>query len=240
MLRNISLLRRQLSTSGAQLQQFATRPTFRTFPAENESVEQEEMSDTPRFQRTFTPRPTQPTETKAAINPFPEEVGQDYTSALYQGAAEKAFPNEVTEILQAPLAAEDVEIKPDGAVYLPENRYRKILGKAFGPGGWCLMPRGAHSLANGVLSREYALFCEGRFISQVRGHASIMGFSNPAMASEVVRSNALMRACKDLGIGNELWDPAFTLGWKSQYATRRTDANGKPRWVKNSGQAQYS
>ena len=29
-----------------------------------------------------------------------------------------------------------------GLVYLPEIKYRRILNRAFGPGGWALMPRG--------------------------------------------------------------------------------------------------
>lgn len=174
---------------------------------------------------------------KPGYNPFPEEVSQDYSSpSLFAGAAEAAFPPEVSNIINAGLSPEDIEVKPDGAIYLPESRYRRILCKAFGTGGWCLMPRGAHTINGGVLSREYALYCAGRFISQVRGHAAIQGFSNPAMASEVARSNALMRACKDLGIGNELWDPAFVAEFKAAHATRRPDpATGKMRWHKISG-----
>lgn len=174
---------------------------------------------------------------KPAINPFPEELSQDYASpTLFAGASEAPLPKEVTDILQADLAPEEVEIKPDGALYLPESRYRRVLGKAFGAGGWCLVPRGAHSLNGGVLSREYALYCGGRFISQARGHAAIQAFSNPAMASEVVRSNALMRVCKDLGLGNELWDPAYCNSWRATYAIRRTDSSGKMRWSKKETQ----
>ncbi len=170
--------------------------------------------------------------TKPGINPFPEELTQDYSNPmLFSGASEASFGKEVSDILQAPLNPADVEIKPDGALYLPENRYRKVLNRAFGPGGWSLVPRGAHSLLNGVLSREYALLCNGRFVSQARGHATIQGFSNPAMASEVVRSNALMRVCKDMGVGNELWDPAFVANWKDSFAVRRAE-HGKVRWFK--------
>lgn len=250
-----ALLRRQLHTSSKLLQQFAPRTNaFRSMNQEIEAVEGGEefgdaqsqpprfgdaQSQSPRFQRTASASysRSQPTtdHNKPAINPFPEEVSQNYTSEMYREASIGSFSKEVVEILQAELPADDIEIKPDGALYLPENRYRKILCKAFGPGGWCLVPRGAHSFSNNVLSREYALYCGGRFISQVRGHASVMGFSNPALASEVVRSNALMRACKDLGIGNELWDPSFTNMWKSNYAARRTDSMGKLRWVRKEG-----
>jgi len=47
----------------------------------------------------------------------------------------KPFPPEVREKLLAPLDPEDVEIKPDGMIYLPEIKYRRILNLAFGPGG---------------------------------------------------------------------------------------------------------
>lgn len=168
----------------------------------------------------------------AVNNPFPEELDQDYSSEMFPGASTTPFSSEVINVLNAELSVEDIEIKPDGALYLPESRYRKVLNKAFGVGGWCLIPRGPHTLSNGVLSREYALFCQGRFVSQARGHSVIQGFSNPAMASESARSNAIMRVCKDLGIGNELWDPAFVGQWKTNFA-RSTNVNGKIKWIKN-------
>lgn len=248
-------LRRQLMTSSKLMQQqFAQRPAstgFRTFnqpqaeaPMETvlEEYESEVAAPMNRFNRmgarpTATAAPTSAASidmNKPGINPFTEELAQDYGSAnLFTGASEKPFPAETVEVLQAELSPEEIEIKPDGALYLPENRYRKILCKAFGPGGWCLIPRGAHTLNSGILSREYALFAGGRFISQARGHAAVMGFSNPALASEVVRSNALMRVCKDLGVGNEMWDPTFVANWRANYATRRTE-NGRVRWVKHS------
>ncbi len=168
----------------------------------------------------------------ASTAPFPEELDQDYSSeSLYLGASGEPFSEETCKILQAELSPEEIEIKPDGVIYLPENRYRKILHAAFGAGGWALIPRGAHTLASNVLSREYALFAAGRYITQVRGHASVFGFSNPALASEVVRSNALMRACKDLCVANELWDMNFVERWRSTYAAKRID-NGRVRWQK--------
>lgn len=168
--------------------------------------------------------------------PFPEEMGQDYASeTLFARASETPFSNDIASILQTPLNSEEVEIKPDGVIYLPENRYRRLLTRAFGAGGWALVPRGAHVMIAGVLSREYALFCLGRFVSQARGHAAVMSHSTPAMASEVVRSNALMRLCKDLGIANELFDPAYISSWRSTNASRRIE-NGKIRWIKQSPQ----
>lgn len=54
---------------------------------------------------------------------------------------------------------------PDGLIYLPEIKYRRILNKAFGPGGWGLAPRSETNVGPKVVSREYALVCLGRFVN---------------------------------------------------------------------------
>lgn len=62
---------------------------------------------------------------------------------------------------------EDVEIKPDGIIYLPEIKYRRVLNAAFGPGGWGLAPRGDVTVADRVVTREYALIVHGRYVHGV-------------------------------------------------------------------------
>lgn len=62
----------------------------------------------------------------------------------------------------AEIVADDIEIKPDGIVYLPEIKYRRILNKAFGPGGWGLAPRGETIVTAKLVTREYGLVCGGR------------------------------------------------------------------------------
>lgn len=53
-------------------------------------------------------------------------------------------------------------MKPDGILYLPEIKYRRILNKAFGPGGWGLAPRGETIVTAKSVTREYALVAKGR------------------------------------------------------------------------------
>jgi hypothetical protein len=55
-----------------------------------------------------------------------------------------------------------VEVKPDGLLYLPEIKYRRILNKAFGPGGWGLAPRGESIVTAKIVTREYGLIVQGR------------------------------------------------------------------------------
>jgi hypothetical protein len=57
-----------------------------------------------------------------------------------------------------PIREEDVEIKPDGTIYLPEIKYRRRLNQAFGPGAWAMKPIGAVHIEGDTLTRAYQLF----------------------------------------------------------------------------------
>jgi hypothetical protein len=80
----------------------------------------------------------------------------------FSGLSTEAFPAETATILMRPLEADDIEIKPDGIVYLPEIKYRRILNAAFGPGAWGLAPRGDVKISGNLVTREYALIVNGR------------------------------------------------------------------------------
>jgi len=119
-------------------------------------------------------------------------------------------------------------------IYLPEIKYRRILNRAFGPGGWGLIPRGPHTITAKNISREYAMFCLGRFVSQARGEQDYFSPDQLPTATEGCKSNALMRCCKDLGIASELWDPAFIKTFKAQHC-RQVQAShittGSRKWI---------
>lgn len=139
----------------------------------------------------------------------------------YHGISQKAFPREQAVKLMAEVNPTDVEIREDGIVFLPEIKYRRRLNDAFGPGGWALMPRTAITMVDNVLTREYALYVDGRFISEARGEQEYIeenGNMTYATAAEGMRSNAMMRCCKDIGIASELWDPNFIGQWKLDHA----------------------
>lgn len=85
----------------------------------------------------------------------------DWTRSFH-GLSTEAFPKEAADILLAPIDPNDIEVKPDGIVYLPEIKYRRILNRAFGPGGWGLAPRGETIVTAKAVTREYALVIQGR------------------------------------------------------------------------------
>ena len=85
----------------------------------------------------------------------------DWTKSFH-GLSVQPFSKEAADVLLAPINPEDVEIKPDGIIYLPEIKYRRILNRAFGPGGWGLAPRGETIVTERAVTREYALLAHGR------------------------------------------------------------------------------
>jgi len=148
--------------------------------------------------------------------PGEPEHGIDW-SASFHGLSTAAFSPEVAAVLMAPLDPMDIEIKPDGIVYLPEIKYRRILNKAFGPGGWGMAPRGELAIGEKVVTIEYALIVHGRFVAQARGECGYFSEDTIPTAGEGAKSNALLRCCKDLGIASELWDPRFIREFKKKY-----------------------
>ncbi|KAI0032925.1 mitochondrial genome maintenance MGM101-domain-containing protein [Vararia minispora EC-137] len=155
----------------------------------------------------------------APLDPLgPSDGAPTDWSRSYHGLSQQPFPKEVADVLLAPIDPLDVEIKPDGLVYLPEIKYRRVLNRAFGPGGWGLAPRSETNVGPKIVSREYALVCLGRLVAIARGEQEYFDPSGIPTATEACKSNALMRCCKDLGIASELWDPRFIREFKAQYA----------------------
>lgn len=90
-----------------------------------------------------------------------DEKQVDWTRS-YHGLSASPFTPEQAAILQQEIEFNDIEIKPDGIIYLPEIKYRRILNRAFGPGGWGLAPRGETIVTGKLVTREYGLVCGGR------------------------------------------------------------------------------
>ncbi|KAH9855056.1 mitochondrial genome maintenance MGM101-domain-containing protein [Lenzites betulinus] len=153
----------------------------------------------------------------AAIGGSPRDPTHPDWSRSYFGLSTQPFPKEVSDVLMTPVDPLDVEIKPDGLIYLPEIKYRRVLNRAFGPGGWGLAPRSETNVGPRVVSREYALVCLGRLVGIARGEQEYFDPNGIPTATEACKSNALMRCCKDLGIASELWDPRFIREFKAKY-----------------------
>jgi len=174
-------------------------------------------------------------QTVNTMNESPDSsMNEKNWEAGFDGIGVKPFPAQVAKILSEPIDKEDVEIKPDGLLYLPEIKYRRILNRAFGPGGWGLAPQGETEISQSILSREWTLICLGRFVSTARGEQEFFRPTGIPTANEGAKSNALMRCCKDLGIASELWDPRYIRQFKAKYCVevwcQTTDGKKKRYW----------
>ena len=106
------------------------------------------------------PRPN-PIRTPLAPRTADPAAAVDWATS-YHGVASAPFAPEAVAVLRRPLDPADVEIKPDGIVFLPEIKYRNILFEAFGPGGWGMVPRGEPEVGARLVTREWALMVHGR------------------------------------------------------------------------------
>ncbi|RDW66350.1 hypothetical protein BP6252_09985 [Coleophoma cylindrospora] len=167
----------------------------------------------------------------------------DWTRSFH-GLSAEPFSKEAADILLAPLDPEDVEVKPDGIIYLPEIKYRRILNRAFGPGGWGMAPRGETIVTNKSITREYALVAHGRLVSVARGEQDYFSPEGIPTATEGCKSNALMRCCKDLGVASELWDPRFIRTFmkknaKQIWAEHVVTKKKKQIWLRSDDEVRY-
>ncbi|KAK2624721.1 hypothetical protein QTJ16_005914 [Diplocarpon rosae] len=167
----------------------------------------------------------------------------DWTKSFH-GLSSQPFSKEAADVLMAPIPADDVEVKPDGIIYLPEIKYRRILNRAFGPGGWGLAPRGETIVTGKSITREYALVCHGRLVSVARGEQDYFSPEGIPTATEGCKSNALMRCCKDLGVASELWDPRFIRKFMKEKAKQiwvehLPTKKKKQMWLRKDDEVKY-
>lgn len=172
-----------------------------------------------------------------------EDKGIDWYTSWY-GIGAKPFGDTVQKHLATPLEVQDIEVKPDGLIYLPEIKYRRILNKAFGAGGWGLVPRSETIVTPKLVTREYGLVCHGQLVSVARGEQDYFSDAGIPTATEGCKSNALMRCCKDLGVGSELWDPVFIKKFKTENCVEKfvehvTTKKKRKIWLRKDRQVEY-
>ncbi|KAI0169279.1 Mgm101p-domain-containing protein [Hypoxylon sp. FL1284] len=229
----------------------ASRPTPASTPPKASTTTQPPASSTPAAKPAAAARTPVPATSGTPLPDAPsggsghgDSGGAIDWTQSYHGLGASAFAPETAAALQAPVAADDVEVKPDGIIYLPEIKYRRILNSAFGPGAWGLAPRGQLMVHEKLVTREYALVVHGRFVAQARGEQQYFSEEGVSTAAEGCKSNALMRCCKDLGIASELWDPRYIRKFMKEHAVQQwvehiTTKKRKQIWLRKDDEVRY-
>jgi hypothetical protein len=180
-----------------------------------------------------TPPPTQD-ETPLAIRdefvPAKQYAAEKITDVLPPAAYERIGQFSLTEeqeaILNEPLPVDEVDIRPDdGAVYASHEYYRRKLNKTFGRMGWTLVP--GSPLTQRPQTNEWyqrwVLFVGGVYVAEAiasRDYQPTNARMDLSDVAEAIKSDALRRCCKDLGIATECWNKRWTEKWKHEHAVQ--------------------
>jgi hypothetical protein len=166
----------------------------------------------------------------------------------YAGIASTRVTKEQETTLLRESKIDELDILPTGEVYMSQVEYRRRLNSAFGPGGWALRPLGKPTVMGNTLMQEWALYAEGRFIGSAWGEHDYHknnDRSSYATAAEALKSNALTRCCKDLGIAAECWDRRFTAKFKKEHCVKvwrsksGRNKSGEYQWRRKDAEAFY-
>ena len=141
---------------------------------------------------------------------------------IYHGASMLKLSKKEIELLSAPVDEASVNIRPDGLLYLPQVFVREKLNETFGQCGWAWIHLGDKPEGNklGVVG---ALYVRSHFVAKAVGEADY--YPNSSMSSwpstwESGKSDSIVRCCKDLGIGKEMWQPRFCETWTAENAIK--------------------
>lgn len=162
--------------AGASSRKLASysKPAAPSEPAQQADPEDSSESRPPR-QSIYTPN-------LAQYDP-PDKLPEDCTASSQVDWANSFFGISVQPAthkqfkqLSQPVHIEDIEVKPDGVIYLPEIKYRRKLNEVFGPMGWGLIPKGEPVVGSNIVTREYALIINGRYVSLPPRASTALGF----------------------------------------------------------------
>lgn len=138
---------------------------------------------------------------------------------------------------------DEVDIKPDGAVYASHEYYRRKLNKVFGPLQWTLIPgsplmprKDTSDNRKSEWYQRWILFVGGCYVSEAIASRTLWNDNaNMSMddVAEAIKSDALKRACKDLGLAKECWQKRWTEAWRKKYCVQvvvQTKDGNKNQW----------
>lgn len=156
-----------------------------------------------------------------------ELIGEEI-SKLVKSVGSIEIDDHQKKILFAKFKEEDIEIRPDGIVYAPWVEFAGRLREAFDL-GFSFIPESTEpklgpdrtSIIWGwflIINKVLMGFAWGEM--EYKANNRIMSWTD---ACEGAKSNAIMRLCKGLGIGAEMWRPSFVKAYLKKYGERYWD-----------------
>lgn len=158
-------------------------------------------------------------DTTAPVAKTENDFNAEIAAIIHKAGTIKLTDKQKT-ILYASVDEKDIEIRPDGFIYLPWMEYETRLREAFGL-EYAIIPQGLPRLENNLVLWGHWLIIRGCPMGFSFGQQEYFPYNKTMSwgdAIEGAKSNALMRLCKGLGITLALWKPSFIKAWKAKYA----------------------
>ena len=174
---------------------------------------------------------------KETQNTLPLIIEKESSVKLFQGASTLKLSDLENAILEKPFDPKDIQIRPDGIVYLEQVFFRDRLNQAFGRGQWAIIPVKDGTDESGMLYYLGELYVRGNFVARACGsHRKQESNQIQSWADcyESAKSDCITRCCKDLGIAKELWSREYDQKWIAKNAVKIYNSKrGKWLWRKN-------
>jgi len=142
---------------------------------------------------------------------------------LYQRASTLVLLPEEGAALRADFDVAEVEIRPDGLIYLPQAFFRSRLNEVLGIGQWALVQHRVIMDMENYVYFDGSLLIRDCFVARAMGEGQKHD-SNPmqslAAVYESAKSDCIVRCCKDLSIASKLWQPEFARSWVERNAVK--------------------
>ena len=176
---------------------------------------------------------------ESAIIPV-EQSNQD----IYAGISRTGVSDEEMKVLLAPPTPDELDVKPPGEIFMAQTFIRRRLNAAFRPGAWAMRALAPAAMQGDQAIQSWGLYVRGNFVAEAVGGAEYQP-NNPRLnwsdALESLKSNALMRLCKDLGIASECWDRRFCERFQDEFCVQVWREKGqKPQWRRKDARPFYN
>lgn len=149
------------------------------------------------------------------------------------GLVEVKFTPKEEAVLSEPVNETEILIKPDGTPYLPWAAYSRWFSRAFGRGGWVLVPVGKPQRVDNLVTMPYILYIHGQPFAFTYGEQDYYPDNKRQTwgdAVESTRGSGIRRCAKQLEVGLELWEKSFLAQWKAAHClTVTVERQGKQK-----------
>lgn len=168
-----------------------------------------------------------------------QKVSDPLPPAMIERVGQMVVTDEQAEILTAPVPDDEIDIRPDGFIYVSHEYCRRQLNLAFKPLGWTMIEASPIVPRPGTneFYQKWALFIGGVFAGVTMASRQMHDKNEAQDMSDVyesIKSDCIRRLCKDLGLGIEAWNKRRQKQWRDEFAIkvlcRTRDRGNVPRW----------